>query len=473
MNHNPYGFVPFGTARHNRPEQAEELRTVDTLVTFGPAHTGDETDVDDYHGTDATSLVGLASCVNIDHNAPQVAQRLYDFARVSGPLFGEERTEVLRDWAYAANNAHLAVSIQNSLRLGGIRGLARSRRVYRRSLTLGSDSPSIPIVHARLYASGPYDRMLGACDVTREERAGDGLRYGFTVRAGRVEDDKGAGLSCVDVYALGTDEPLSRGLFDRLSRQLLIPSGSSPEATDALGRRLGVWQDVESPLATCDEMMAPTPSDPKGPEGALPVEELDDRDAHLLELLVRTIAEVHYRGARVDVFGGAPEAGYISFESALQWLWFDFARGMARTQIAYCEQCGKAFSVMGHRGMRRRYCSDACRTAAKNDRSRRDTRLTRELFRKGKPVDEIAREVYGGSHADVARVRTRLSTWVALKDELEQSVKDDGWEASALLQRCEREGLDMQRLLRGRYLRQYVESHPSEARPSGTQARPR
>ena len=94
-------------------------------------------------------------------------------------------------------------------------------------------------------------------------------------------------------------------------------------------------------------------------------------DLGALGALVRTLVAAHLRDARIDVFATGGETGYFTFGSLLSWLWYDFSHDLASVRVKYCARCGRGFSVAGHRGPERNYCSAACRNAAHNRRSRR------------------------------------------------------------------------------------------------------
>lgn len=461
---NSYGFVPFGGVTHNRPDQMGHLKTVDTTASFSPKADYDPASFAAFHGTSRTNLVELASCVTLDDNVPSVAQRLFDFATASGPLFGDFGEELLRDWAYAANNANLVVGIQSCLRQGGIQGFNRSKRVLKSFLASDDGTPgehAVDVLHARLYASGPYEQMLGNCHMTWAAISGRTFWYTFMVRAGYV-----GRLSSIDAYAVSMHEPLTPRRYGVLCDHFLLPSGTTPKDAEEVGQDLlsrtyeplleseHPEKDVVTFIESCGTGHTKKDREANN-EVNFASEVLDEGDANLLALMTKVIVEAHYYNARVSVFNGASDAGYIRFNNALEWLWFDYARVMARTEIAYCQQCGKAFSISGHRGMKRLYCCDSCRTAAKNERARSDTQRTRQLFRQGSSVEEIACEVYNGSRTDEATVRTKLSTWTSLKNELEQSIEEDGWDGSLLLRRCENEGLDLRRLLRSKRLQEF------------------
>lgn len=177
-------------------------------------------------------------------------------------------------------------------------------------------------------------------------------------------------------------------------------------------------------------------------EGRLLVEfsPIDSNDEHALARLVQVIASVHLQNVRVDVFRSAEGDDFLRFDTRLSYLWYRFAKGLGNVKIGYCQQCGSPFSLSGHRGIARRFCSQACKTQAKNNRTRLARDKARRLFIEGESVETIAAVAYPTRSArfGAKQVRKDLSTWTALK----HRVKDtDSEEGRMLLERTIKEGL--------------------------------
>ena len=132
------------------------------------------------------------------------------------------------------------------------------------------------------------------------------------------------------------------------------------------------------------------------------------------------------------------------------WLWFDFSRKLSTVKIGYCEQCGRAYSLAGHRGVKRHYCSDRCKTDAKNERTRKETAKIRELFGTGASVRDIANEI----ERPAAYVRSQLNKWTKLKHDLDEDIESNGFDSSELLKRCTIEKLDLNNLLNAKRKKQ-------------------
>ena len=175
-------------------------------------------------------------------------------------------------------------------------------------------------------------------------------------------------------------------------------------------------------------------------------------DLGALGALVRTLVAAHLRDARIDVFATGGETGYFTFGSLLSWLWYDFSHDLASVRVKYCARCGRGFSVGGHRGPERNYCSAACRNAAHNRRSsaRRDD-IRAGFLERGASVDELAHAHFPdlGEKDGRDAVRATLSSWPALKHAVDEAIDADGWGAP-LLRRCAEQGLDLLRLLPAR-----------------------
>ena len=88
---------------------------------------------------------------------------------------------------------------------------------------------------------------------------------------------------------------------------------------------------------------------------------------------------------------------------------------------------GQASPNEGTLSGKRVFCSEKCKTEEKNDRTRHQTAVIRELFESGSSVREIAREVYGDREAGEYKVRTLLRSWPHLKHLIEASIQENGW----------------------------------------------
>lgn len=140
-------------------------------------------------------------------------------------------------------------------------------------------------------------------------------------------------------------------------------------------------------------------------------------DAPHLQRLVQAVISLHLQGVSIDLFQSTEDDDFLSFDTYLSYLWFGFSRRLGKVKIGYCPQCGRAFSLAGHRGIPKKFCSDACKTAAKNERVRQTQGEIRQAFLSGESVEELAAQFYPGQAKGAARKRVRetLSRWVELK----------------------------------------------------------
>ena len=158
-----------------------------------------------------------------------------------------------------------------------------------------------------------------------------------------------------------------------------------------------------------------------------------------LQHLVHVLIDLHMQGARVDLFKSDGSKDFLAFDTYASKLWYDFAMRLGQVKVGYCVQCGKGFSLTGHRGIAKEYCSEACRTQAKNQRRRAQLARAREQFMEGATVQQIARDVYADMAARPAQaaVRRALKQWPTLKRAIEQDLQSgDG----SLTRRCVEQG---------------------------------
>lgn len=167
--------------------------------------------------------------------------------------------------------------------------------------------------------------------------------------------------------------------------------------------------------------------------------EIIKEDALHLQHLVHALIALHIEPVHVDLFKSDGSRDFLAFDTFLSSLWYDFAMRLGQVKVGYCVQCGRGFSLTGHRGMSKEYCSEACRTQAKNERRRTQAAALRAAFMEGRTVAEIAAEVYADMAARPAQdaVRKSLRTWPVLKRAIEDDLRNgDG----TFTRRCVDEG---------------------------------
>lgn len=362
--------------------------------------------------------------------AERSAESLLAFAQGSGPLFGgASGVEDLRAWRCAADAAMLAVLIQevvNGSRSVGERAL--SERVSKLRLTHDASGRAFTVFDLNVLLHRGYEDVIADLPFVRRVEQGDGIVYVFAHR--RVGED---GRPMATLTALRLPEEISAGELAWLGDAL----GFDADLVELSHRQLS--------LESAPDEAVISPGDDYTPE----LLELADEDRPLLASLVQALIVMHLRGARIDVFQGDGITGYLAFDSLLGWMWHDFSSRLAHVSFAYCMQCGRPFSLEGHRGMARKYCSRACKTRAKNERVRETRERARRRFLEGTPIAQIARTDYADQDPAQAEraIRRDLSSWPHLKHQIEQSICDEGFRGSELLRRCVAERLDVTRLL--------------------------
>ena len=362
---------------------------------------------------------------------------LLGIAQLTGPLFGASLEEPVADWASAVAAAFVATRIQEvvngkplallrSRKKGGMRddeSEAESVSVEKSIIRIGhSQECSIYTLSFQFPTEdGPYLNSLPALPWFQ--------RY---VREGAYE------------YAIVTEEP---GISEDVKRVITVTLFS-------FKREISLADFLVVAEAACGVVMHPDwlPENVFVPEkselsrtgkGVVSKKEVNlaEQDIPALGRLVQVIASLHLQGVRIDVFRSLEDDDFLSFDTKLAQLWYRFAKNLDRVKIGYCQQCGRPFSLAGHRGIPRRFCSEVCKTQAKNNRSKETRDNVRKSFLEGKSVEETARKAYPSlsAHLGEARVRRELQSWVELKH-LAKEAKRSG--NRPFLERLKSEGLD-------------------------------
>ena len=398
------------------------------------------------------------------------ADALLAFASKHGPLFGQhpfawgaQKNKLVADkpfeedagaWVSAASMANLAIVAQQ-LSQGGL-PLSTAENVIgnlvRWHITIpdAPDDPGFDLLVVARPVTADYADWLGAPLFVRREELGDHIDYSFILRG---DEEDASGSTWLDIVVASFTHEITAADYGLLSNAL----GFSPSLDEEVRQRLALSQatdfqpqDTLRPVATnmdaheqdarlSDENLLGQP---------ISVEE-GTGGKELLASLVRTLVAAHLRDAYVDVFSASDETGFLSFRSHLSWLWYDFSRGLNKVRIKYCVRCGRAFSVVGHRGPDRVFCSDECRNASHNERSnkRRDV-LRKEFLEQNYNVKQLALKHFADEKPAVGekRVRQSLQSWPALKHAIDDDIERNGW-SSPLLRRCHDEGLSLTNLL--------------------------
>lgn len=423
------GFIPFKGVKTVGPQVGQSPS--DTLLAFDlyrPVELSElKQGTSPMHSERHADLIKLASCVEPTGNPESPIRmdvdNIVDFARQTGPLFGVRDNELVRDWAYAAVSALVAVRIQEFLNGNcNIAKVSAIRQIDKVAITSEADRSSFSMYSIYLGISGGYAACFKSLPIIRRIESNDGFFYAFVSATGD------AAGSVVEFRVFSFDHELTLEDFETLKLLLALSDDDSRAALQHL-------KLVPSEQSYYD--IAPDAS-------IVPQNRpLDDTDKGALTALVQALVIAHLSGAHVDVFQGSESTGFLSFDSHLSWLWFDFSRKLSTVRIGYCEQCGRAFSLAGHRGMERKYCSEKCKTDAKNEKTRQETLEIRRRFSAGQSINEIAE----ATERRPDYIRKQLSKWTQLKHELEDDLAENGFNGSNLLKRCGSEGLNLDQLL--------------------------
>lgn len=423
------GFIPFKDVKTVEPHERQSAS--DTLLFFDLYRPIELSELNHNaapkHNERHADLIKLASCVEPTGNPESPIRvdvgNIVDFARQTGPLFGVSETEIVRDWAYTAVSALVAVRIQEFLNGNcNIAKVRAIRQIDKVVISSEADGSSFIMYSIYLGISGGYAACFKSLPIIRRIESSDGYFYAFVSATG---DAAGA---AIEFRVFSFDHELTLEDFETLKLLLALSDDDSRAALQHL--KLAPSEQSYYDIAPDASIV---------PQSSL----LNDTDKGALTALVQALVIAHLSGAHVDVFQGSESTGFLSFDSYLSWLWFDFSRKLSTVRIGYCEQCGRAFSLAGHRGMERKYCSEKCKTDAKNEKTRQETIELRRRFAEGQSVNEIAE----ATERRPDYIRKQLSKWTQLKHELEDDLAENGFNGSGLLKRCGSEGLNLDQLL--------------------------
>ena len=348
----------------------------------------------------------------------EIIERISNTAITSGPLLGAPEAESFSDWMAEIRLAQAALGIQRA-----VNGDAPF------------DGPGTPVVKsivrnvesdAVVFTSYCLSLVTGVEGSTKLESTFPRMpwmkRFSDETACDYVfvcaDDSQDQHVIDIHLIAFPEDVPtvdysFMTGYFESLGHDV-SGLGDDFEASGASG------------LATLDATTAEN-------------DRLRKADAPHLQHLVHALIALHTEPVHVDLFKSDGSRDFLAFDTYLSSLWYDFAMRLGKVKIGYCVQCGRGFSLTGHRGMDKEYCSETCRTQAKNERRRSQVSVLRDLFMDGLSVEEIAAKVYD----DMARrpaedaVRKSLRKWPTLKHAVEDDLKSgDG----VFTRRCVEEG---------------------------------
>lgn len=420
------GYIPFSAVERTESPQGNVVSfdLIDPERVAELAKLGDYADIcprGDVTLADLASIVRIQeSDVHVDHEA------LLLLARKTGPLFGSaEGIEHEKAWSYAAYTALLACRIQECV--NGRKPLAALSNVGvpRKAQVVAEGSQNaFTVLDVPIRAYGEYGRIFSQKPLVRHSVVQDAYEYSFALRSAHEANDP-----LIEFIVVSMDHEMGHREF----KSLLEVLGAEEREKDELSDVLPVSKVQEDePFSTYELFEA----------------ELNECDMSAIEALVQLMIVAHMGSVQVDMFNADQETGYLAFDAYLSWLWYEFSKSLTKVTMGYCVECGRAFSLQGHRGMSRKYCSRACKTNAKNGRTKSQVNKIRSLFlNEGLGVDAIASALEYPKDKGPGRVRDALSRWVQLKHAVCDELEECGIENAQLFRRCVEEGLSVDQLL--------------------------
>ena len=343
-------------------------------------------------------------------------------ARRTGPLFGPSARERIVDWQSAAESARVAMAIQEAV--NGAKPLSFADRAVAKTHAANPETGnefdlyaiSVPIARRE---SG-YLACMPQLPWFRKFTDPDRFDYAFA----SVDDDADGAFLSIVLLSFSREITFS----DFAAAASCFASG---DAEAIMARASGDTALIERPL------IAPRADQPLETRA----EPIGESDVPALQRLVHALISLHTQGIAVDLFRASAEDGFLEFDTHLSYLWYRFSKGLDRVKIGYCEQCGAAFSLAGHRGIERRFCSESCKTQAKNARVKRRTDEARRMFADGASIEDIVRALYGRapSRAQMGGVRKSIASWVELRHRVDADLKAGA--GAPLARRCVEEGV--------------------------------
>ncbi len=423
----PQGYLPFKSVRRGPLADKTDENSYSELVfeLYTPTELAEHPEAAiSAHDARHADLIKLAACMQLngdDGGAHFNRDNALDLAQSSGPLFGSSAIESVHDWGFAATPALVALRIQEYLNgnceIGKVAGLGQIGKLCiateQTDTTFTLYSFAFPVV-------GAYANVVRQLPIIRRIGSSSGYYYAFVTK----NDAPHIGEFVASIDILAFEHELTAADFAALCQCLDLDDSSQKVARKQLG--IDAVESSRYHIAT-DLAVAAEET------------ELNPADRGALVALVQTLVICHLSSAHVDVFQGSDETGFLSFENYLSWLWFDFSRKLDTVKIGYCKACGRPFSLAGHRGIAKVFCSEKCKTAAKNAKEKERCARARSMFLgEGMGVKAIAREL----DVPEQKVRRQLMSWSELKHALDDDIEAHGFAGSALLARCQAEGLD-------------------------------
>ena len=319
-----------------------------------------------------------------------------------GPLFGANREESALDWAAESAFVRDVMEMQEVVNGCGtfdrLDDPGAGASLVAKSEIKNNATGSRFVLYTYeaqlgVLADGNLIRALPEFPVFAKASVGNGFDYAFA----QLEDVGGGKVALsatlfsfkheisaldfaavLDSVGIDRDDAYKDNLVSKAARELCF-SGDCPAAL-----RRNVGGDVEAKPRR-----------------------LGVEDAPHLQKLIYFLVSLNLKKISIDLFRVSGSDGYMVFPNRLSYLWYGFMKSRDQVKIGVCEVCGKGFSLAGHRGIERRFCSEACKTKAKNARTRVRRDKARALFLEGAEVDDIARVLYKDELSENAKAPKR------------------------------------------------------------------
>lgn len=336
------------------------------------------------------------------------------FASESGPLFGHSYIESVEDWQSAIGLASRVVTLQEMLN-GAKAFVAAQVDVHKSAVRVATTAHGFSIYTAMFplgdASVAAYAKLLPHLPWLKKFRLDVGYDYAFI----SLDDDEGELILTVDLLAF----PQEISLRD-FAAAFSFFTGDDALVVETL-RELSHEAAFASEGASMEEVLGFLSED----ENLELVDaELSEEDLPHLQKMIYALISLHLQGIVIDVFDSSESDDFMVFDNYLSYLWYTFARQLGQVKIGYCEQCGKGFSLTGHRGIKRRFCSAKCKTRAKNMRTKDARERIREDFAAGMSIGDIAQKHFPGENAAEARstIIAHIKKWPEVQQKIDLAI---------------------------------------------------
>jgi len=380
----------------------------------------------------AFSLEDLAGCLRSSRQleADEICGRIEQFACKSGPLFGEAKSETVADWQLAIYVAQEAMRLQQQV--NGTRPWVPENESVTKTRVEDEEGNLLFTYYCFAFAIGgegaqDYSESIPKKMWVRTFSDANSNDYLYA----KYQKDENSEL--FEVYAIVCPSTISPEILVQtlcfLNESALTEGELSAIGADRLAGR------------DADELARSARAYNRDNAVRYYDQPIGKKDAPHVQHIIQAMAAIHLQRVTIDLFKSDDTDDLLSFDTFLSSLWHRFALQLGSVKVGYCQECGAGFSLTGHRGLPKMYCSNKCRTKAKNRREQEKRDKVRSLYLKGKSIDDIIHELYPGKSARATRrdVIGILSTWPQLKH-----ARDAEWEQPGdhpLTHRCLEDGI--------------------------------